>query len=591
MARVVDTTLRLLAQEPLAGRIPTGVQLEVAELLDGAGYHELEVTGGGCFRSAVARGVESPWERIRAIKQRATTTPLGMALRGRFLVGRQPVEEDLVRRFVYCAAESGIGVFRIHDPLNDPDDLVGAATAVREAGARLHLGLVYDDGPEGEERLLERAPALRELGADRVLILDPAGVIDPSRAAALMESLRSAAGVPVGLFAQGPGGTALAVAIEAARGGADPIAAASYPLAVGGHRVSAELLCRALDGLGLESGVDPAIPWRVAELIDEALAADETLPQPLSAHESLLAAVKGVPAGLVAGVESRLDALGASDRLAEVLDEVLRVRADLGAVPAASPLDHLIARQAIDHVLEGRRWVAVGADLRSLIRGDWGRTPAPIDPAVVALAEAGGGTDREPPEPADLQSAREEAGELATSEEELCLVALFNEEALPLLERLRGRHARLDAVVHAGEEERIRGLVRLLEESGLGELTVEENGTRITLRQETTPAVPMMAVPAAAAAPAAPPAPVPQGHVIESPMVGTFYRSPSPGEPPFVEEGSQVEVGQVLCILEAMKLFNELTAEVAGTVVRIGVEDGSPVEFGQPLFEIDTRGA
>lgn len=588
MARVVDTTLRLLAQEPLAGRIGTGTQLEAAELLDQAGYHVLEVSGGGCFRSAVARGVESPWERIRAIKQRVTRTPLGMALRGRFLVGTQPVEEDLVRRFVLCAAESGIGVFRIHDPLNDPEDLVGAANAVREAGGRLHLGLVYDDDPEGEQRLLERAPALRELGADRVLILDPAGAIDPSRAAGLMSDLRDAAGVPVGLFAQGPGGTALAVAIEAARGGADPIAAASYPLAVGGHRPSAELLCRALDGLGLDSGVDPEIPWRVAQLIDSALGADESVPAPLAAHESLLAAVKGVPAGLVAGVEDRLSALGAEDRLAEVLDEVLRVRADLGSVPAASPLDKVIARQAIDHVLAGRRWASIDADMRALIRGDWGRTPAPIADEVAALAAGDDGTD-ESIAP-DLARAREEAGELATSEEELCLVALFNEEAIPLLEHLRGRHDRLGKAVTAGEEERIRGLVRMLEESGLGELTVEENGTRITLRQQSAAPAPVVAAAPVAPAEPAPPA-KPKGHVVESPMVGTFYRSPAPGEPPFVEEGVRVEEGQVLCILEAMKLFNELTSDAAGTVVRVLVEDGAPVEFGQPLFEIDTRGA
>jgi oxaloacetate decarboxylase alpha subunit len=588
MARVVDTTLRLLAQEPLAGRIGTGVQLEAAELLDQAGYHVLEVSGGGCFRSAVTRGVESPWERIRAIKQRVNRTPLGMALRGRFLVGTQPVEEDLVRRFVLCAAESGIGVFRIHDPLNDPEDLVGAANAVREAGGRLHLGLVYDDDPEGEARLVERAPALRELGADRILVLDPAGAIDPSRAAGLIAELRDAAGIPVGLYAQGPGGTALAVAIEAARGGADPIAAAAYPLAVGGHRPSAELLCRALDGLGLDSGVDPEIPWRVAQLIDGALGADENVPAPLAAHESLLAAVKGVPAGLVAGVEDRLRALGAEDRLAEVLDEVLRVRADLGAVPAASPLDKLIARQAIDHVLEGQRWASIDADMRALVRGDWGRTPAPIAEDVVALAEAA--ADGDQTVPPDLARAREEAGELATSEEELCLVALFNEETIPLLERLRGRHERLGKAQSAGEEERIRGLVRMLEESGLGELTVEENGTRITLRQQTAAPPPMIAAaPVAPAEPAA--APTPTGHIIESPMVGTFYRAPAPGEPAFVEEGARVENGQVLCILEAMKLFNELTSEVAGDVVRILVEDGAAVEFGQPLFEIDTRGA
>ncbi len=589
MARLVDTSLRLLAQEPLAGRVPASLELEACERLDGAGFHVLEVSGGGCFHAAVQRGTESPWERIRNLKRRAQRTPLGMALRGRFLVGTQPVEQDLIRRFVDCAAESGIAVFRMHDPMNDPEDLVGPAEAVREAGARLHLGLVYDEGPAGHERLLARAPELAALGADRLLLLDPAGALDPSQVGALITGLRDAAGVPVGLYPQGPGGTSLAVALEAARAGADPISVASYSLAVAGHRASSELLSQAIDGLGLESGVGQGVLWEVAELLDRALFADPTLPPPLSAHVSLQAALKGVPAGLVANVERRLAAIDAPDRLSEVLDEVQRVREDLGSPPTASPLGDVIVRQAIDHVLEGRRWHHVDAEMGAVIRGEWGHPPLVVDPAV---AEVGRAAAEEPPAPADLEAARAEAGSLATSEEELCLVALFGEGALPLLERLRGRHEAVASGVTNEEEDRIRGLVDLLEETGLGELTVEENGTRITLRQQApvqqvVQAAPVAAAPAAeAAAPTAP-----AGDVIASPMVGTFYRSSAPGEPPFVEEGQRVEVGQVLCILEAMKLFNEFKSETAGTIRRILAEDAQAVEFGQALFEIDPSGA
>ena len=587
MARLVDTTLRLLAQDPIAGRVPASLQYEACEILDGAGFHVLEVTGGGCFLSAVSRGIESPWERIRNLKRRATQTPLGMALRGRFLVGSQPVEQDLIRRFVDCAAESGIAVFRMHDPMNDPEDLVGPAAAVRETGARLHLGLVYDEHPDGAQRLIDRAPALAQLGADRLLLLDPAGALNPSKTGELVTALRDAAGIPVGLYSQGPGGTSLAVALEAARAGADPIAVASYSLAVSGHRASSELLSQAIDGLGLEAGVDQGALWKVAEMLDHALFADTALPPPLSAHVSLLAALKGVPAGLVAAVERRLAAIDASDRLADVLDEVQRVREDLGSPPAASPLGDVIARQAIDHVLEGRRWHAVDGDMRALISGEWGRPPAAINAEVAALAAAGQGGSSTIAVPANLADAVAESGELATSEEELCLVALFGEEALPLLERLRGRHQASAPGATKAEDERIRGLVDLLEESGLGELTVEENGTRITLRQQAQ-VQHVVAAPVAAAAPAVA---APTGTQVVSPMVGTFYRSPAPGEPMFVEVGARVEVGQVLCILEAMKLFNEFKSDVAGTIKQILVDDGSAVEFGQPLFEIDPSGS
>jgi oxaloacetate decarboxylase alpha subunit len=271
-----------------------------------------------------------------------------------------------------------------------------------------------------------------------------------------------------------------------------------------------------------------------------------------------------------------------------VLDEVQRVREDLGSPPAASPLGDVFARQAIDHVLEGRRWHSIDGEMRALIRGEWGRPPAPVNPEVVALAEAGNGGASSIPVPADLEGARAEAGELATSEEELCLVALFGEDTLPLLERLRGRHNAITPGATNEEDDRIRSLVEVLEETGLGELTVEENGTRITLRQQTQ-VQQVVAAPVAAAAPEV--AAAPTGTQITSPMVGTFYRCAAPGEPAFVEVGTTVAVGQVLCILEAMKLFNEFKAETAGTIKKILVEDASAVEYGQPLFEIDPSGA
>src|SRR3954469_25615693 len=173
MPRIVDTTIRLLSQEPLAGKLPTGEVLRIAEILDTAGFAYLEVSGGGVFDAAVRRAVESPWERIRAIDAR-TTTPLGLALRGRFLVGSRPVSADIVRRFVSCAAENGIDVFRLHDPLNDVSNLREAAEAIVAAERDFEAGLVYSPGPTGElDTLIERARMLPELGAVRVLLHDP----------------------------------------------------------------------------------------------------------------------------------------------------------------------------------------------------------------------------------------------------------------------------------------------------------------------------------------------------------------------------------------------------------------------------------
>src|SRR2546430_7439801 len=169
MPALVDTTVRLLGQEPLAGRLPTSEQLRIAEILDRAGFSYLEVSGGGCFDSAVRRGIESPWERIRALKARVGT-PLGLALRGRFLVGSRPVDNDFIRRFIACAAEDGIDVFRLHDPLNRVSNLREAADAVARADGEFEAGLVYSPGgTRGNDPFVGQAPALPDPGAARVV--------------------------------------------------------------------------------------------------------------------------------------------------------------------------------------------------------------------------------------------------------------------------------------------------------------------------------------------------------------------------------------------------------------------------------------
>src|SRR5262249_57950121 len=127
------------------------------------------------------------------------------------------------------------------------------------------------------------------------------------------------------------------------------------------------------------------------------------------------------------------------------------------------------------------------------------------------------------------------------------------------------------------------------QETGVGEITVEEDGVRVSVRRAVTEPDAELG-PAAGEEPDELPMPplLASGLVtVESPMVGTFYRAPRPGAPPFVEEGDPVSPGQILCILEAMKLMNEVKAEIEAIVRRIHVSDAQPVEYGQLLFELE----
>lgn len=147
---------------------------------------------------------------------------------------------------------------------------------------------------------------------------------------------------------------------------------------------------------------------------------------------------------------------------------------------------------------------------------------------------------------------------------------------------------------------KVKKLIDLLEESGINEIEIHEGEESVRITRHApgaqtayiappmapAPPPPVSATPAPAAPPAAEPAEVP-GHRVTAPMVGTFYRAPSPGASPFVEVGSAVEVGDTLCIIEAMKMLNPIEADKAGTIRDALVENGHPVEYGQPLFIID----
>jgi acetyl-CoA carboxylase biotin carboxyl carrier protein len=148
---------------------------------------------------------------------------------------------------------------------------------------------------------------------------------------------------------------------------------------------------------------------------------------------------------------------------------------------------------------------------------------------------------------------------------------------------------------------KVKKLIELLEESGISEIEISEGEESVRISRHPTGGMHMMAPPMHQYAPPAPAAPapaadssdagsdsgVPAGHQVTSPMVGTFYRAPSPGAKPFVEVGQSVKVGDTLCIIEAMKMMNQIEADKSGTVKAVLADNGDPIEFGQTLFVIE----
>jgi oxaloacetate decarboxylase (Na+ extruding) subunit alpha len=442
--------------------------------------------------------------------------------------------------------------------------------------------------------LVEQAKKLPELGAVRILLHDPSSALEPHRAQELVGALREASGLPVGLYCQGAAGNGLTAALEAVRAGADLVACALYPIALTLHRVSGEALATALAGLGQDAGVDVEALWTASELVDQYIG--DAPVTPLAPRIAVRAAEHRLPSGLVAALDAHLRAHGAGDRLDEVLDELERVREEAGRPPIAAPVGQILGSQALINVLSATRYRTMVDELRALVEGRYGSPPGPIDPTVRRAAELMSDGAPVDEEPVDLDRLRDDVEGLAASDEELLLLALFGDEARALLETIRGRHSGDDSLATSGVDqaraERIRELVRIVQESGVGEVTIEEAGMRVSVRRTPEPADSVLAAgaPPATEGEEALPAiePSADGFVrVEAPMVGTFYRAPKPGAPPFVEEGDAVGPGQTLCILEAMKLLNEVKADVEGVVRAIHVGNAEPVEYGQLLFELE----
>jgi oxaloacetate decarboxylase alpha subunit len=305
------------------------------------------------------------------------------------------------------------------------------------------------------------------------------------------------------------------------------------------------------------------------------------------------AAEYDLPAGIVAALDMHLRVNAAGDRLLDTLSELQRIRAEVGWPPLASPIGQILGSQAMLNVLSARRYGTLHDKFRRLLEGGYGATPAPIEPsllsAVAAQPAAAPSPEDDPPSAEDVLEA---ADGLAASEEDLVLLALFGEQAETLLRTIRQRHSGEASLLEEDPEAqragRIRELVKIVQESGVGEIEIEDEGMRVSVRRADEPTT-AAAAGVHGASIDAPPAGDSNGGLlrVESPMVGIFYRSPNPGSPPFVEVGDVVSAGETLCLLEAMKLFNELQADVGGRVRAVHVDNAQPVEFGTLLFEIE----
>ncbi len=576
----VDATLRDLAPLPWGAAVGTDEIAAAAADLAGVGASMLEVLDPRCARAAIVSRAESPWDRLRAIVREVGSTPVGIVAGARNLWGAGAVAPDVVRKFVICSAEGGVTRIRLVDPLNDPDAMLAAARAAEEAGVAFVPTLVVGPAPGVDDpRWGAEARALSELpGARGICVSDGAGHLAPAALAALLRAVRDACPLPIEVQVQAPGGMAPTLATAAVEAGADAVHASAGPAALVAARPSAETVRAALTGGDRLLACDWRGLDRAARTVGPMLPVDRLR----QAAGAVFGPAVAVPPALEVGLVARLGRMGLSRSLRAVADEAAAVAIEAGALTLAYPMGGAILAQGARHVIDRRRYEEVEERIIQAVLGRSGRLRGPVDQALAQRArELDPGPPAEPPAlPEIVKSAPEGA-----SHEDLVLWAMFGSEA----ERVVARRRSLGADAESGgdapglvDRGMLEALVEVVEASDRAEVSVEISGARVTVRRADPGA--------GGAEPGVPSGPDGDSEGllrIESPMVGTFYRAPSPEAAPFVEEGSEVEAGQVVCLVEAMKLFNEINVERAGTVKQIAVENGEAVEYGQLLFLIE----
>lgn len=614
--QLMDTTIRDGQQSLWATRMQLGDMLPILPKMDKVGYWAIEAWGGATFDTCLRFLDENPWERLRSIKRLTPNTDLSMLTRGQNLVGYKHYSKDIINRFTACAKKNGVQVFRVFDALNDIRNVIDSAEAVKACGGWFEPAISYTVSPVHTlDAYIEYAQQLKDLGADSIAIKDMAGMLTPYRTERLVSVLNAEVGLPVHLHCHYVGGMAPTNILKAAEAGVAVADTASAPLAFGNSHPAVETVVAALRESKYDTGYDIDLLFEIADYWEEVRKRGHYNRGVTSlAHMKVFS--HQVPGGMMSNLVAQLEIQKATDRLDEVLVEIPKVRAEVGYPPLVTPMSQIVGTQAVLNVLTGSRWSIVSKEMKDYLCGYYGKAPGPIDSDVFKKV-VGASDSVLPPDvsPASLvtttyDEVAEEIGDLAQSEEDVLMYALFPNEARNYL----SKHRATEKVEFLLENEsnqtkeddyvdisQIRELAKVVEDSGVGEITVEEDGMRISIRMPgAAPAASAVAAPVAAAAPAAQPAAAPATAPaaeedsrpanwvkVSAPMVGTFYAAPAPGEPAFVKVGDEVAAGETLCIVEAMKLMNEIGAPQMGIVREICVEDASPVEYGTALFYIE----
>ncbi len=384
--KIVETVLRDAHQSLIATRMPTDEMLPIVEKMDQVGYHAVECWGGATFDSCLRFLKEDPWERLRKLRKGFKNTKLQMLFRGQNILGYNHYADDVVEYFVQKSIANGIDIIRIFDCLNDLRNLETCVRATKKEGGHAQIALSYTIGDAyTEDYWMNIAGRIEDMGADSICIKDMAGLLVPYEAEKLVKALKRGTNLPIDLHTHYTSGCGSMTYLKAIEAGVDIIDTAISPFALGTSQPATEVMVGALAGTERDTGLDQAKLKEVADYF--APYREECLEDGLLSTKVLGVNIRTllyqVPGGMLSNMVSQLNEQGAGDRLTEVLEEVPRVRKDLGEPPLVTPSSQIVGTQAVMNVLFGERYKVASEQTKDLCRGKYGQTIVPMNEEVV----------------------------------------------------------------------------------------------------------------------------------------------------------------------------------------------------------------
>ena len=592
--KMTELVLRDAHQSLFATRLRLDDMLPIAHELDDIGYWSLEAWGGATFDSCIRFLGEDPWVRLRELKKACPKTPLQMLLRGQNLLGYRHYADDVVERFVERCVANGMDVFRVFDALNDPRNMKAALQAVRKFGGHAQGTLSYTTSSvHTMQTWLDTTEQLLEIGIDSLVIKDMSGILNPMAAADLVREIKKRFDVELHLHCHSTTGMAEMALLKAIEAGVDGVDTAISSMSGTYGHPATESMVATLQGTEYDTGLDIPRLEKIAAYFRNVRKKYAKFEGQLRGVDSRIL-VAQVPGGMLTNLENQLKQQNASDKLDLVLDEIPRVRKDLGYIPLVTPTSQIVGTQAVINVLTGERYKTIAKETAGILKGEYGKTPAPVDSTLQARVLEGTApvTDRPAdhiaPEMAKIEAdvaeqAKVKGVKLADNTvDDALIVALFPQIAWKFLEN-RNNPAAFEPAP-TGNESAVENkpvskaapaasgsAIYTVELEGKAFVVKVSEGGDISHVATTTP----QATPQAASAPA----PTTGGTPVTAPMAGNIWKV-------VATEGQTVAAGDVLFILEAMKMETEVKAAQAGTVRGICVKAGDAVAVGDTVMTL-----